>query len=356
MPEVPASLEEAAPASYVDSPLIDEIAKVYLPKKFVIPSMQIYDGTTDPQNHVALYKHKMLAASIPSEFRQVCMCKGFGTILTGPALQWITQKPEETLRVFLARFNNEKVSIPRCDIGTEVEAKTLAYIRLKEDKSYKVESSSGSRDNEKSNRKSNKGNNYRRTSYSRLDYSEVNLVYEYQGKANVFPPISEHTFSVDITGLIQQLDNMGSAVRWPMKVENPNTRRDNSKRCEFHMDIGHTADDCFSLRKKVAYLLKSGYLKDLIRTKGRNRYQSKENQKQKQDRNLPPPPPIYEIGTPTVRRILVDGGSLMNLIMLDVLKAMNIGEEKNQQEVQCVGRILWRNQKHIGRNRSPYLC
>ncbi|XP_074315147.1 uncharacterized protein LOC141651327 [Silene latifolia] len=61
------------------------------------------------------------------------------------------------------------------------------------------------------------------------------------------------------------------------------------------MDIGHTTDDYFTLRKEVAYLLKSGYLKDLIRTKGRNGDQSKKNQEQKQDRNLPPPPPIYEV-------------------------------------------------------------
>ncbi|XP_074283824.1 uncharacterized protein LOC141608361 [Silene latifolia] len=261
---VPASLEEAGPDSYAASPFIDEIAKVDLPKMFVVPSMKIYDGTTDPQNHVALYKQKMLAASIPSEFRQVCMCKGFRTTLIGPALQW----------TFLARFNKEKVSISRCDVGTTVEAfkqgllphsdlyneltkypyhtfedvqaKTLAFIRLEENKSYKVRSSSGPKDYEKSNRKSNKGNNYRPTPCSRPDHSE-------------------------------RLDNMGPIVRWPRKVENSNPRRDNSKWCEFYMEVGHTTNDYFTMRKEVAYLLKSGYLKDVIKTNGRNEDQGKEN-------------------------------------------------------------------------------
>ncbi|XP_074291937.1 uncharacterized protein LOC141618756 [Silene latifolia] len=181
---------------------------------------------------------------------------------------------------------------------------------------------------------------------------------------------------------------MGSTVRWPRKVENPNPRRDHSKCCEFHMDVGYTTKDCFTLRKEVAYMVKVGYLKDLIKSKGKNKDQSKGSQEQKQERNFPPPPPLYEvkfinggseicalassvakkiartpyikspckpghipsitfgdcdlvgipdlhldglvifiqIGTATVRRILVDEGSSVNLIMLDVLKAMKISE------------------------------
>ncbi|XP_074290832.1 uncharacterized protein LOC141617538 [Silene latifolia] len=388
---VPATMEEAAPNCYADSYLIDEIAKVDLPKKFMIPSMEIYDGTTDPQGHVALYKQKMLAASILSEFRQVCMCKGFGTTLIGPALQWyinlpigsiqsfanlinnfnqqfassrelkkrssdlyrITQKSDETLRVFLARFNKEKVSIPWRDVGSAVEAfrqgllpNSDLYIeltKLEETKSYKVKASCNSKEYEKPNRKSGgRGSSYRSTPYSRPNHSALNLAYEQQG-------------------LIQRLDNMGSTVTWPGKVENPNPRRDNSKWCEFYMDVGYTTEDCFTLRKEVAYLLKAGYLKDLIKAKGR-----KEDQKicgltsstakkiarmpqMKSPYKLGNIPPItfgdcdlvgipglhhnglvisMQIGTAIVRRILVDRGSSVNLIMLDVLKAMKINEDQ----------------------------
>ncbi|XP_074290559.1 uncharacterized protein LOC141617274 [Silene latifolia] len=344
--------------------------EVDLPKKFVVPSMRTYDGTLDPQNHVAFNKQKMLAALIPSEYREVCMCKGFGTTLTGPALQWyinlpngsiksfanlintfnqqfassrelekrssnlyrITQKPDETLRAFLNRFNKEKVSIPRCDVGTPVEAKTLPYIRLEEDKSYKVGASSNTKDYEKTNRKSvgyNRGSSHRTTLYTRADHSEVNVTQEQQG-------------------LIRRLDSMGLVVRWPRKLDNPNPIRDQTKWCEFYMDVGHVTEDCFTLRKEVAYLLKVGYLKDLIRTKGSQSDQNRSNQEQKQKRNLPPPPPLYEvkfindipdlhhdglvismqIRTTNVRRILIDGGSSVNLIMLDILKAMKIKEDQ----------------------------
>ncbi|XP_074315499.1 uncharacterized protein LOC141651699 [Silene latifolia] len=354
-------MEEVAPESYANSPFIDEIARVDLPKKFVIPSIRNYDGISDPQNHVAFYKQKMLAASIPSEFRQqFASSKEFEK--RSSDLYRITQIKDESLRSFLARFNKEKVSIPRCDIGTvveafrqglvpnsdlyseltknpchsfeDVQAKTLAYIRLEEDKSYKFGGSCNTKDYDKPNRKSGgRSNNYRSGPYTRPDQSEVNLMQEQQG-------------------LIQRLDNMGLVVRWPRKLDNPNPRKDHTK---------------------------WGKIED----------PSKNNQEQKQERNLPPPPPLYEvkfinggseicgltssaakkiamtpqtkspckpdnvppitfndcdlvgipgihhdglvismqIGTANVRRILVDGGSSVNLIMLDVLKAMKIKED-----------------------------
>ncbi|XP_074278664.1 uncharacterized protein LOC141602259 [Silene latifolia] len=376
-------MEEATPKNYADSPFIDEIAIVDLPKKFVIPSIRTYDGTSDPHNHVAFYKQKILVASIPSEFRQVCMCKGFGTTLTSPALQWyinlpngsiksfvdlvntfnqqfassrelekrssdlyrITQIKDESLRSFLARFNKEKVSIPRCDIGTVMEAFRQGLLpnndlyveltKLEEDKSYKVGGTCNTKDYDKPNRKSGgRSNNYMSSPYTRPDLSEVNLTQEQQG-------------------LIKRVDNMGAVVRWPRKLDNLNPRKDHTK-------CGRIEDPSINI------------------------------QEQKQECNLPPPPPLYEvkfinggseicgltssaakkiattpqtkspckpdnippitfsncdlvgvpnihhdglviamqIGTANVRRILVDGGSSVNLIMLDVLKAMKIKEDQ----------------------------
>ncbi|XP_057247381.1 uncharacterized protein LOC130589811 [Beta vulgaris subsp. vulgaris] len=92
--------------------------------------------------------------------REACMCKGFGSTLTGPALQWfinldngiissfaqlvntfnmqfassrkmekqasdlhrIVQKSDESLKEFVNRFNREKVSIPNCDARMTIEA------------------------------------------------------------------------------------------------------------------------------------------------------------------------------------------------------------------------------------------
>ena len=102
----------------------------------------------------------MLAVALPKGSREATMCKGFGSTLIGPALQWyinlpsrsiasfadlsnkfveqfassrdlektsdslyeILQHRTEPLRGYIARFNQEKVVIPECSIPTAISA------------------------------------------------------------------------------------------------------------------------------------------------------------------------------------------------------------------------------------------
>ncbi|XP_074342635.1 uncharacterized protein LOC141680260 [Apium graveolens] len=122
--------------------------------------MKQYDGSSDPQEHIAQYKQRMFTVPIPRKYREPCMCKGFGSTLIGPALQWfvglpngsistfadlvdtfnlqfassrqfekttsdiykVYQKYRVPLRDYLTRFNREKVTITNCDIPTTIEA------------------------------------------------------------------------------------------------------------------------------------------------------------------------------------------------------------------------------------------
>ena len=87
IPGVPKPLEKSTPSSYVDSPFTDDIAMVEIPKRFMIPHMKMYDGSADPKEHSAQYKQRMFTVTISRDYREPCMCKGFGSTLTGPALQ-----------------------------------------------------------------------------------------------------------------------------------------------------------------------------------------------------------------------------------------------------------------------------
>ena len=131
-----------------------------MPRKFSFPNIKMYDGTSDPDDHIAQYKQRMLAVALPREFREATMCKGFGLTLIGPALQWyinlpirsislfatlsdgfveqfasswnlektsdslyeILQHRAEPFRDYIARFNQEKVLIPKCNVTTTISA------------------------------------------------------------------------------------------------------------------------------------------------------------------------------------------------------------------------------------------
>ena len=161
LPGAPTPMATEAIDGYSSSPFVDEIANAMIPKKLNIPPWsELYDGTSDPVDHVAQYKQRMWQLSIPSNSMEATMCKSFGATLCGPALQWlinlkprsianfasmvnkfyqqfassrvlrklssdlyqITQKPGESTRSYLDRFNKEMIAIQNRDTPTTIEA------------------------------------------------------------------------------------------------------------------------------------------------------------------------------------------------------------------------------------------
>ena len=62
---VPNLLKKSQPHSYTDSPFVDYIALVEMPRKFSLPNIKPNDVTTDPTYHIALFKQRMFTISIP---------------------------------------------------------------------------------------------------------------------------------------------------------------------------------------------------------------------------------------------------------------------------------------------------
>ncbi|KAL5776458.1 hypothetical protein ACOSP7_009384 [Xanthoceras sorbifolium] len=97
---MPASIKKSAANSFADSPFVDAIALVEMPRKFNFPGRKQYDGTTDPDDHIAQYRQRIFTVAIPRDLREACMCKGFGLCLVGPALQWYTNLPNVSINSF----------------------------------------------------------------------------------------------------------------------------------------------------------------------------------------------------------------------------------------------------------------
>ncbi|XP_056864071.1 uncharacterized protein LOC130511209 [Raphanus sativus] len=102
LPGVAPPIRKSNPGSYSDTPFVEDIALVEMPRKFSFTSIKMYEGTGDPDNHVAQYKQRMLAIAILRDAREATMCKGFRSTLTGPALQWYINLPTKSIRSFAA--------------------------------------------------------------------------------------------------------------------------------------------------------------------------------------------------------------------------------------------------------------
>jgi len=65
----------------IDSPFTASINSHPLPLKFKMPSLDSYDGTRDPFDHITTFKTMMHLQGVPDEI----MCKTFPTTLKGLA-------------------------------------------------------------------------------------------------------------------------------------------------------------------------------------------------------------------------------------------------------------------------------
>ena len=79
------------------SPFTVSITSHPLPSKFKIPTLDSYDMTHDPCNHIATFKTIMHLQGVPDEI----MCRAFPTTLKGPARVWFGKLPPNTITSFL---------------------------------------------------------------------------------------------------------------------------------------------------------------------------------------------------------------------------------------------------------------
>ncbi|XP_074298583.1 uncharacterized protein LOC141629494 [Silene latifolia] len=370
----------------------------------------------------------MMVVATTGPEKEASMCKGFGSTLSGSALQWfinlpnksisnfaelvnvfnqqfassrkpeklssdlyrIAQRFEESTRDYLARLNVEKISIPRCNPTIAVNAfrrglhrnsdlykdltkhpcATFEEVKQMAEATYRLEEDEDRRDlygTESSNRKiTTEKKNERAKPYSK---NTVNKVSGETESTEAPPKLSEYGFTAGLAGVLKAIRELGQRARWPKKpTPRENDRRDTSKRCEYHNDIGHNTEYCVAQPSppppyskfvsiitggsEICGLTYSAAKQHETETKGDKLEFSLRVSRQDltvisfDEADIPDEAEHHHdvliitlsIGNCLIKKILVETGSSVNLIMLETLKNMGFSEKDLvQKAVPLVG-------------------
>ncbi|XP_074313903.1 uncharacterized protein LOC141649104 [Silene latifolia] len=268
----------ATPDSYADSPFTDVIAAVALPKGFNVLTMTLFDGTTDPCDHISQYKQKMMVTTATWVSKEACMCKGFGSTLSGAALQWFVSLPNksissfvdlvnafnqqfassrrtpkqpsdlyrivqeigESIKDYVTRVNTEKVAIRGCNTSTTINAfrqgldkdldlykeltmhpcERFEEVQQRATAALRLEedilSRKGTVTFDRTSRKiPTEKKDERARPYSRPNISKVAKKSQ-QVEDSQYPlRLAEYEFSTGMEGLLKALKELGDQIRWP---------------------------------------------------------------------------------------------------------------------------------------------
>ncbi|XP_074300764.1 uncharacterized protein LOC141632081 [Silene latifolia] len=318
--------------------------------------MTLYDGTEDPLDHINQYKQKMMVVAATGPEKEACMCKGFASTLLGAVLQWFVNLPNKSISSFAGcdpttAFNAFRRGLHRdsdlykdltkhpCATFKEVKQMVEATYRLEEDEDrrdlYGIESSSRKIITERKNE--------RVKPYNKNTVNKVSGEIE---STEAPPKLSEYGFTTGLAGVMKAIRELGQRVRRPKKpIPRENDRRDASKRCEYHNDIGHNTEDCVVLRKKVKHLYSAERLDHLL-PKG-----AKSGKFNTTDQAQPSPPPPYSKVTN-----VITGGSEICVSLIQQQSAMQPRLKKINKSSPSGSAYRIYQQSHSTRQTYRKLC
>ncbi|XP_056685489.1 uncharacterized protein [Spinacia oleracea] len=228
--------------------------------------MPMYDGTSDPRDHILTYKQRMMKIPVPKHVREACLCKGFCSTLVGPALKWLTSLPNGCITSFahLDNMFNQQLASSRglekqtsdlqglygetdlwrdlikypCKTFEDAQAKAMAQVRLEETLYCRKRTNNYAKKDIRlsySKRRDDRPSPYSQP--QQVAVVEEDDDTDWKNSPGLPPRINKYSFCVDTVGLMNHLSKMGKAVQWPPKSSKPDSKKDPSKWCDFHADI-----------------------------------------------------------------------------------------------------------------------
>uniref|UniRef100_A0A2N9F125 Integrase catalytic domain-containing protein n=1 Tax=Fagus sylvatica TaxID=28930 RepID=A0A2N9F125_FAGSY len=309
-----------------DSPFTKTVISFPLPSKFRMPSLEIFDGSKDPLDHLESFKTVMCLQGVPDEI----MCRSFAQLsrlffnhfIGGQRygrptthLLNVKQKEGETLRSYLTRFNKETLLVDGADdkvvltafisglqsgdflfsvykdppsTMTEMMYEAQRYMNGEEALLARDQTTGKKRKGDHADRPAEPHETRPKAQRNRNRRQEDRSGRGFNERFNRFTPLNalvDHIF--------MQIRN-DPALKWPGKLLTDPDKRPRDKYCRFHRDHGHNTEDCYDLKRQIEELIKQGKLQRFIE-KGQREGRPQGARQHRPPGEAPPRPPLGEI-------------------------------------------------------------
>uniref|UniRef100_A0A2N9GCW7 Uncharacterized protein n=1 Tax=Fagus sylvatica TaxID=28930 RepID=A0A2N9GCW7_FAGSY len=333
-----------------DSPFTKAVTSLPLPTKFRMPTLETFDGSKDPLDHLESFKTMMCLQGVPDEI----MCRAFPTTLKGPARIWfkkltpnsvgsfaqlsrlffnhfiggqrygrptthllnVKQKEGETLRSYLTRFNKETLLVDGADDKVVLTAfisglqsgdflfsvykdppSTMAEMMYEAQLHMNGEEALQARDQTSGKKRKWEHADRPIESYETKPKAQRNRNRRQEDRSgrgfnerfNHFTPLN-----APVDHIFMQIRN-DPALKWPGKLLTDPDKRPREKYYRFHRDHGHNTEDCYDLKRQIEELIKQGKLQRFVERGQREGRPQGARQQRPPTEALPRPPPLGEI-------------------------------------------------------------
>jgi len=308
------------------SPFTPYILETPLPEKWKMPTFDKYDGTTDPDNHMRVFMHQMMFHAVSDPI----WCRVFSTSLTGEALEWFSELPTgcidsfatlkarfstqfaplksailtvdnlvnirqedgESLRSYLDRYNRMSVKIK--GLSDEIARHHFSYglqpgVFADNISRKKPQTMEEMRERAAKFIQMEDMQEFRVKKREKEDAALPKPIVPRPSKPAARPterkPPKFTTYTPLAVPRARILQEAFSIDSLPAIRKKPSPDADGSKHCQYHRTIGHTTEECHTLRDKIEELIRQGHLKKYVR---QDRPQRSPMRNQSPRRRVPP--------------------------------------------------------------------
>ncbi|XP_052181856.1 uncharacterized protein LOC127794645 [Diospyros lotus] len=239
------------------------------PERFRIPSIKLYDRSTDPYDHVELFSSHMLVQS----GSDAMWCRAFSATLGGHARTWFNEEAlsidEFDQRIAMVALQNGLRAGPFAQSLAKTPPRTFTKALTRVNKYINAEEVMKVKRAKQPDKKEREKEKKKPVVEQKTDYRPSRAPNHPSFGGARGSPVSYAPLNASRTEILLALEDK-NYLRRPPPLKSPLNTRSKKKYCRFHRDHGHETEDCIQLKEEIHELINRGYLRDFVSRGGGN--------------------------------------------------------------------------------------